>query len=91
MSMNADKLKLIKVLFFAMVAVDMFWGTLAVILPINILSFLSSTVTNTGQAILFLVVLDDYYGSSIQVLLKWVLVAIVGVIAVLFLLVGYIL
>ena len=51
-------------------------------------SFLSSTVTNTAEAALFLVVLDDYYGNQIQVVVKWVLVAIVGIIVILFLLGG---
>ena len=86
--MNADKLKLIKFLFFAMIFVDVFWDALTLILPIGILSFLSSTVTNTGEAILFMVVLDDYYGNQIQTLVKLVLVGVIGVIAVLFLLTG---
>ena len=89
--MNADRLKLIKFLFFAMVFVDIFWDMLAVILPINILSFLSSTVTNTGEAILFMVVLDDYYNHALSDVVKLVLVAIVGIIAVLFLVTGVLL
>lgn len=86
--MNADRLKLIKFLFFAMVFVDIFWDMLTLVLPIGILSFLSSTVTNTGEAILFMVVLDDYYNHALSDVVKFALVAIIAVIAVLFLVTG---
>ena len=88
MVMSKGRLTAIKLLFVFMVLVDLSWDALTVLLPIGVLSFLSSTVTNTAEAALFLVVLDDYYGNQIQVLVKWVMVAIVGIIAILFLLGG---
>ena len=86
--MEKGKLTIIKLLFVFMVLVDLSWDALTVVLPIGILSFLSSTVTNSAEAALFLVVLDDYYGNQIQVLIKWVVVAVIGIIAILFLLGG---
>ena len=86
--MEKGKLTIIKLLFVFMVLVDLSWDALTVVLPIGILSFLSSTVTNSVEAALFLVVLDDYYGNQIQVLIKWVVVAVIGIIAILFLLGG---
>ena len=88
MSMDANRLRIIKIVFVFMVCVDVFWDTLTVMLPIGILSFLSSTVTNSVEAALFLVVLDDYYGNSFQFIVKWAAIAIIGIIVILFLIGG---
>ena len=86
--MNEDRLRLIRHVFTFMILVDVFWDLLVTVLPLAILGFLSSTVTNTVEAVLFLVVLDEYYNGEIQVLAKWLIVAVVGVIAIIFLLIG---
>ena len=88
MVMSKERLTIIKLLFFFMVLVDFSWDVLTVLLPIGVLSFLSSTVTNSVEAALFLVVLDDYYGNQLQVLVKWLTVAIIIIIALLFLVGG---
>ena len=86
--MNYDRLRLIKHVFILMIFVDVSWDLLVTVLPLAILGFLSSTVTNTVEASLFLVVLNEYYNGEIHNLVKWLLIAVIGVIAVIFLLIG---
>ena len=87
--MNADRLRLIKGTFYFLVIMDLFGDTLTGILPFaGIFNFFGSAVTNTGEAALFMVVLDNYYGNQIQVLMKWLMVAVIGIIAIVFLLGG---
>ena len=87
--MNADRLKLVKGTFYFLIVMDLFGDALAGFLPFaGIFNFFGSAVTNTGEAALFMVVMDDYYGNQIQVLVKWLMVAVVGIVAIIFLLGG---
>lgn len=87
--MNDDRLKLIKGMFYFLIAMDLFGDALTGFLPFaGIFNFFGSAVSNTGQAVLFLVVLDDYYNQQIQVLVKWLVVAIAVIVAMLFLIGG---
>lgn len=87
--MNEDRLRLIKGMFYFLIVMDLFGDALTGFLPFaGIFNFFGSAVTNTGEAALFLVVLDNYYGNQIQLLVKWVMAAVLGIIVIIFLLGG---
>jgi len=90
--MNENRLKLFKGIFYFLIIIDLFGDALTGFLPaVGFINLFGSTVTNTGEALLFMVVLDNYYGGEIMTLMKWVTATVVGIIGIIFLFGGLVL
>lgn len=86
---NYNKFRLYRALFVFLIIFDVFGGTINAIFPfLKVLNFLTSSVTNALEAMIFMSVLNMYYGGELSVLMRTILMYALGILGVLFLIGG---
>ena len=87
--LNYNKFRFYRALFVFLIIYDVFSGTINAVFPfLKVLNFLTSSVTNALEAMIFMAVLNMYYGGEVSVLLRTVTMYALAILGVLFMVGG---